>query len=1031
MPTRTYHPLSTAGLTLRGSAIAAALLCGSTPTSARAEILINLDASALPAGPLNLWKNTGSVAGDFILTETAPTVETVKNAKGVTMSSAGFFTGPVAPNQVTGAGARTIEAWVMNPAGSDFETIIAWGRRGTANSNCSFSHGVHPVWGAFGGWADADLDWGGQNKFGEWNYVVYTYDGVRSSVYSNGQLAKSEEIALTTWEFDDTTDGKPLPFRVGAANNADGSPFRSEPPSFTVARIRVSDTALSADEIRAQFNKEVPDFIPNSADDIDKDGLNTAEELAAGTKADDPDTDRDGVQDGAEVRRLVNGAAAPTNPTRADTDGDGLNDGAENTAKTDPLLPDTDTDSFQDGQEVLHGSDPLSASSLPNITRALVEIDCTRITDASTKLISNGGLLGGSFTAVSPAAIKSAAGVKGLTLTGSVRFDGPTAPGWVTGNGSHTVEAWIYNPVIADEETVFAWGRRGGPDGSNASFNHGQNASYGAIGRWGTPDMGWNGNIVAAQWTHLAWVWDSATLSQIVYKDGVEAANEVLPAPLNVWSVDSLGRPLPFRIGSQSDANGTATSALRGSMTIGRIRVHDRVLDASAILARYNSEIGDFGNAADDADKDGMPNGFERDHPGYLNASDPSDAVKDPDNDNLTNLEEYQAKTEIDNADTDGDEAKDGAEVKRKAGGVSAATNPLVPDTDGDGLMDGRETVSDPLLPDSDSDSFPDGQEVFHGSNPMLAASVPDLSKPVALVDLNAASLAEGPLEAWTNAGLMAGGFVTRDTGGEVRTIEGIRALSLDGTGYYTGPTTPVFMTGDAPRSVDAWIFNPEAADEETILAWGRRGGPDGSNCSFNHGGNALFGAVGHWGGHDLGWSGAVVTGRWTHVAYTYDPATTTATVYSEGVAATTKPLTTPLNTHATNDAEPGVPLPFRLGSQNDGNGGPTGGLRGSMSYARVRIYDGVLSAEAIAKLYKAELGAYQPGDLALETPVLDPTGDKITLKWNGVPSNTYTIEGSKDLNAWTPVSTGFSGNTLTIGNLGSKGLQFYRVRSE
>lgn len=1028
---RTHHPLSAAGLTLRGSAFAAAILCGSAPTASRAEILVNLDATALPTGPLNLWKNTGSVAGDFTLTETAPTVETVKNAKGVTMSSTGFFTGPVAPNQITSAGARTIEAWVMNPAGSDFETIIAWGRRGTANSNCSFSHGVHPVWGGFGGWADADLDWAGRNKFGEWNYVVYTYDGAKSSLYSNGELAKSEEIALTTWEFDDTAEGKGLPFRVGAANNSDGTPFRGEPPSFTVARIRVRDTALSPEEIRAQFNKEIPDFVPNSTDDIDKDGLNTAEELAAGTKADDPDTDKDGVQDGAEVRRLVNGVATPTNPTRADTDGDGLSDGAENTAKTDPLLPDTDTDTFPDGQEVLHGSDPLSAASLPKITRPLVEMDLTRSTDASTKNIPNTGLLGGSFTAVSPAAIKSAGGVKGVVLTGSNRFDGTAAPGWVTGNGAHTVEAWIYNPALADEETVFAWGRRGGPDGSNASFNHGLNASYGAIGRWGAPDMGWNGNTVAAQWTHLAWVWDPATLTQTVYKDGVEAANDVLPAALNIWSVDSLGKPLPFRLGSQSDANGTATAALRGSMTVGRVRVHDRVLDAAAVLTRYNSEIGDFGNAADDADKDGMPNGFERDHPGYLNASDPSDAAKDPDNDGLTNLEEYKAKTEIDNADTDNDEAKDGAEVHRKAGGVAAPTNPLVPDTDGDGLMDGRETVSDPLLPDTDSDSFPDGQEVFHGSNPILASSVPDLSKPVALVDLNAKTLAEGPLEVWTNSGLMAGGFVTGETGGEVKTIEGIRALSLDGTGYYTGPTTPGFMVGNAPRTIDAWIFNPEAADEETILAWGRRGGPDGSNCSFNHGGNPSFGAVGHWGGADLGWSGQVVTGRWTHVAYTYDPATTTATVYADGVAATTKPLATALDTYGTNNADPAVPLAFRLGSQNDANGGPTSGLRGSMSYARVRIYDGVLSADAIAKLYKAELGAYQPGGLALETPVLDPTGDKITLKWNGVPANTYTIEGSKDLNAWTPVSTGFSGNTLTIGNLGSKGLQFYRVRSE
>ncbi|MEZ5327160.1 MAG: hypothetical protein R3F19_19090 [Verrucomicrobiales bacterium] len=67
-------------------------------------------------------------------------------------------------------------------------------------------------------------------------------------------------------------------------------------------------------------------------------------------------------------------------------------------------------------------------------------------------------------------------GVKGVTLDGdSDWYVGPSAPSSVTGATSRTIEAWVYNPEIAGEETVFSWGRRGGPDGTNVSFNHGSN----------------------------------------------------------------------------------------------------------------------------------------------------------------------------------------------------------------------------------------------------------------------------------------------------------------------------------------------------------------------------------------------------------------------------------------------------------------------------------------------------------------------------------------------------------------------------
>jgi len=68
----------------------------------------------------------------------------------------------------------------------------------------------------------------------------------------------------------------------------------------------------------------------------------------------DPDTDDDGLLDGAEVH------THGTDPAVVDTDGDGLGDGAEvNTHGTNPLEVDSDGDGLRDGFEVTGGFAPL------------------------------------------------------------------------------------------------------------------------------------------------------------------------------------------------------------------------------------------------------------------------------------------------------------------------------------------------------------------------------------------------------------------------------------------------------------------------------------------------------------------------------------------------------------------------------------------------------------------------------------------------------------------------------------------------
>ncbi|MCC6625221.1 MAG: tandem-95 repeat protein [Deltaproteobacteria bacterium] len=80
--------------------------------------------------------------------------------------------------------------------------------------------------------------------------------------------------------------------------------------------------------------------------DRDGDGLSDwVEEQVTHTDPDDPDTDDDGIDDGAEVD-------GETDPLDADTDDDGIRDGDEAGHGTDPLVCDSDGDGLCDGLEI-------------------------------------------------------------------------------------------------------------------------------------------------------------------------------------------------------------------------------------------------------------------------------------------------------------------------------------------------------------------------------------------------------------------------------------------------------------------------------------------------------------------------------------------------------------------------------------------------------------------------------------------------------------------------------------------------------
>lgn len=211
--------------------------------------------------------------------------------------------------------------------------------------------------------------------------------------------------------------------------------------------------------------------------------------------------------------------------------------------------------------------------------------------------------------------------------------------------------------------------------------------------------------------------------------------------------------------------------------------------------------------------------------------------------------------------------------------------------------------------------------------------------------------------------------FYASGTPAYVADVEGtgLAGVSFNGTDTaYLGPLTDPDIVNDSDRSIEVWAFNPAINDEETLVAWSHRGGPDGSNLSFNYGANGTYGAVGHWGSADVGWSGTPLAGFWHYLVYTYN-GDKIVRVYADGVLKTEETLTAPLATHA-NDY-------IRLAAQANTAGTDFDFGQSLSGYiASVRVHGGMLSAGDVANnfLYGAEGAA--PGELQGVTLKLSAT---------------------------------------------------------
>jgi hypothetical protein len=237
----------------------------------------------------------------------------------------------------------------------------------------------------------------------------------------------------------------------------------------------------------------------------------------------------------------------------------------------------------------------------------LVDLRVDDIAPGATSWLNNGSL-GGSFSLVgqsTPGAMVNnfgASGVPGVVFTGAepgfpgTAFQGPAAPAGITGAGTRSIEVWAFNPGVENEETLVSWGRRGGPNGSNLSFNYGSNGTFGAVGHWGAPDMGWNGTPVAGEWHHLAYTYDGSAVR--VYQDGL--LKNIRGLALNTHGLGagagSSTNPYTITVGAQNiDPVPNLEPGLRLSGAMTFVRVHEGALSTDDVRNNFLEDADAFG----------------------------------------------------------------------------------------------------------------------------------------------------------------------------------------------------------------------------------------------------------------------------------------------------------------------------------------------------------------------------------------------------------------------------------------------------
>ena len=423
-----------------------------------------------------------------------------------------------------------------------------------------------------------------------------------------------------------------------------------------------------------------------------------------------------------------------------------------------------------------------------------------------------------------------------------------------------------------------------------------------------------------------------------------------------------------------------------------------------------------------DGDADDLPDNFERRYSEDLTKLSGKGGA-DADADGLSDLEEF---TLINGdypdlnplvGDTDGDGLLDGEELA--GAGERPPTHPVRFDTDGDGLSDSVEdnsgmfasavqTGTDPTVPDTDGDGALDGKETIRGTDPTDEHSVPA----VALVGLWRFDEEDARDSSGSgHDGELFEVFFSEDTPHELGEGRSAEFFSDGETPPYIEiPHHPNFNL-DTAVSITAWIQPIGDVGWDGILA---KNPSDGS--AVNHAGNYEL-RVQAGGGRFLQFltqqgqvnDTATFTGVdtdiesdfWTHVAVTADALTGALTFYIDGTLVDEQAEAIGYGAFPTNTS------PLYLGNRADKATTPWDGLLDDIA-----LFDGILDEDQVLEAMQGEFDGFEripspPATFSLTA--IDTEADNVILVWQSETGATYTVESSPDLETWQALAEGIA----------------------
>lgn len=397
------------------------------------------------------------------------------------------------------------------------------------------------------------------------------------------------------------------------------------------------------------------------------------------------DSDFDGLLDAWEMQWFGHLNYNATD----DLEPDGCNNGCEQSNNTNPLNPDTDGDGIPDGQEVDCGTDPGDGSAVDADGDGLnANLECSLGLDDHNPDWDDDGLTDGYeyYTSRTNPALKDTDG-DGLE-------DG------------YEVNTLHSNPLSRDtdqdgvddaREVAYALSHGAAADrmintydSDNDGLLDGEEIGYsdGSFAGWGTDPL--NPDT------------DGDGLSdgyELMINDDDPRVMDADDTDPNKWDTDG------DRLSDGQEILGTAFSPTCGFI-LPATDPRNPDTDGDGIEDDIDC------NSTGDADHDGLNDAWEALH---FITIDMYSGTDDPDNDHCNNICEQGNGTDPLHPDSDGDGLMDGDEIFGTVPGYPGiTTNPLAKDSDLDGVWDGDELVNHtkPWVVDSDADGLTDGDEL-------------------------------------------------------------------------------------------------------------------------------------------------------------------------------------------------------------------------------------------------------------------------------------------------------------------------------